>query len=85
VLSVTKFPLLGDYRVLRYIRGGVALRGPSTVAWIIKVWMFSASNMGAPCVTASGKTLPYVPNVRYPRQPNWVTLGKEKYGSFLGK
>jgi hypothetical protein len=40
---------------------------------------------GPPRVTASGKTLCYVSNVRYPRQLDRDIVGKGKYGSFVGK
>jgi hypothetical protein len=40
---------------------------------------------GSPHVTASGKTLGYIPNIRYLRQPDRVTAWKGKYDSFVGK
>jgi hypothetical protein len=47
--------------------------------------MFLALDTGPPHVIASSETLCYVPNVRYQRQLDRVTLEKGKYGSFVGK
>jgi hypothetical protein len=46
--------------------------------------MFLALDTGPPHVIASSETLCYVPNVRYQRQLDRVTLEKGKYGSFVG-
>jgi hypothetical protein len=86
VCSVLQNPpiLLGGCRVLSYIRGrGLLREEPPRWGGIIKVWMFWALDTGPPCVTASGKTLCYITNIRYPRQPDWVIVGKGKYGSFV--
>jgi hypothetical protein len=78
--------LLGGCRVLSYISGrGFLWEDPPRWDGIIKVWMFWSLDMGPPCVTASGETLHYIPNVRYPKHPDRVTVKKGKYGSLVGK